>query len=101
MLVLQQKHEEKNYWRIVSGQHCLLAEGDIGAPIYWHSDAPHAITIGGPMVLLLIWLVRIKEKKKRRTKQFGAPHLFSSQSPINSALQTGNGNTLKITRRPH
>jgi hypothetical protein len=23
----------KYYWRTVSGQHCLLAEGDIGAPI--------------------------------------------------------------------
>jgi hypothetical protein len=68
-----------------------MAEGDIGAPIYWRSDAPRVITIGGPMVLHLIWLVRTKEKKKRRTKQFGAPHLFSGQSPINSALQTGNG----------
>jgi hypothetical protein len=68
----------------------------IGVPI-----PPRAITIGGPMVVLhLIWLVRTKEiKKKRRTKQFGAPHLFSSQSPINSALQTGNGNTLKKRRR--
>ncbi len=32
---------------------------------------------------------------------FGAPHLFSSQSPINWALHTGNGNTLKNRRRPH
>jgi hypothetical protein len=24
----------------VSGQHCVLAEGDIGVPIYWRSDAP-------------------------------------------------------------
>jgi hypothetical protein len=27
-------------------QHCLLAEGDIGAPIYWRTDAPCAITNG-------------------------------------------------------
>jgi hypothetical protein len=32
----------------------LLAEGDIGAPINWRTDAPHAITIGGPMVSLLL-----------------------------------------------
>jgi hypothetical protein len=25
---------KKNYWRTVLGQHCLLAEGDIGAPIF-------------------------------------------------------------------
>ena len=25
---------EKNYWLAVFGEHCLLAEGDIGAPIF-------------------------------------------------------------------
>jgi hypothetical protein len=44
---------------------------------------------------------QIKKFKKRRTEHFGAPHLFSSQSPINWALQTGNGNTLKKRRRQH
>ncbi len=39
--------------------------------------------------------------KKKRTKQFGALRLFSSQSPINLALQTENGNTLKNRRRSH
>ncbi len=34
-----------------------------------------------------------------RTEHFGAPCLFSSQSPINWAFQTGNGNTLKKRRR--
>ncbi len=33
--------------------------------------------------------------KKRRTEHFSAPRLFSSRSPINWALQTGNGNTWK------
>ena len=56
--------KKKNYWRIVSGQHCLLAEGDIGAPIYWRSDAPRAITIGGPMVSHLPLAGRTKEVKK-------------------------------------
>jgi hypothetical protein len=42
-----------------------------------------------------------KKNKKRRTEQFGALRLFSSQSPINLALQTGNGNTLKKRRRPY
>jgi hypothetical protein len=42
-----------------------------------------------------------KKNKKRRTEQFGALRLFSSQSPINLALQIGNGNTLKKRRRPH
>jgi hypothetical protein len=33
-----------------------------------------------------------------RTEHYGAPCLFSSQSPINWASQTGNGNTLKKRR---
>ncbi len=37
----------------------------------------------------------------RRTEHFGAPCLFSSQSPINWAIQTGNGNTLRKRRRQH
>jgi hypothetical protein len=40
---------KKFYWLTVLGQHCLLAEGDIGAPIYWSTDAPRAITIGAPI----------------------------------------------------
>jgi hypothetical protein len=36
---------KKNYWLTVSGQHCLLAEGDIGALIYWRTDVPRAITL--------------------------------------------------------
>jgi hypothetical protein len=36
-----------------------------------------------------------------RTEHFGAPCLFSSQSPINRALQTGNENTLRTRRRQH
>jgi hypothetical protein len=95
--------KKKNYWRIVSGQHCLLAEGDIGAPIYWRSDSSprhyYWRTDGGFTSNMVGQNKR--NKKKRRTKQFGAPHLFSSQSPINSALQTGNGNTLKKRQRPH
>jgi hypothetical protein len=31
-----------------NGQHCLLAERDIGAPIYWRTDVPRATTIGAP-----------------------------------------------------
>jgi hypothetical protein len=34
-----------------------------------------------------------------RTEHFGAPCLFSSQSPIYCALQTGKGNTLRKRRR--
>jgi hypothetical protein len=83
-IVMADRTLKKNYWHTVSGTHCLLAEGDIGALIYWRTDAPRAITIGGPMVSHLLLADRTEEvKKKRRTKQFGAPRLFSSQSPIN------------------
>jgi hypothetical protein len=30
------------------GQDCLLAEGDIGAPIYWRTDPPCANSISAP-----------------------------------------------------
>jgi hypothetical protein len=40
------KKSAKHNWLIMLGQHCLLAEGDIGAPIYWSTDAPCAITNG-------------------------------------------------------
>jgi hypothetical protein len=40
---------KKTDWRTVPGQLCLLAEGDIGAPIYWRTDAPRANSIGEPM----------------------------------------------------
>jgi hypothetical protein len=160
----------------VPGQHCLLAEGDIGAPIYWRTEAflrqyigaprppcanilalrcpPSAnsisisiicqafspvVQIGTPQPLnpqvsvspplvpggdtlagegvgggpnmrgQTLWYSRyhvtsfkspiggpnIKNLKKRRTEHFSAPRLFSSRSPINWALQTGNGNAWK------
>jgi hypothetical protein len=53
---------KKNYWRILSGQHC--PEGDIGAPIYWRTDAPRAITIGGTMFSHLLLAGRTKKIKK-------------------------------------
>jgi hypothetical protein len=53
------------------------------------------------MEVLAHFLMPYEKNKKRRTKQFGALRLFSSQSPINLALQTGNGNTLKNRRRSH
>ena len=112
---------KKNYWRAVPGHHCLLAEGDIGAPIYLRTDPPvHRVDRvlgflssrlnwdpnhwcqGGTHLLagegvgrVPILADRQKKIKKRRTEHFGAPRLFSSQSPINWALQTGNGNTSK------
>jgi hypothetical protein len=49
----------------VSGKHYLLAEGDISAPIYWRTDAPRAITIGGPMVSHLLLADRTEEVKKK------------------------------------
>jgi hypothetical protein len=83
---------------------------------YWRRGTSVRRYIGGPMSPAPLLLadqtqkmhrnVRIlsrqdKKNKKRRTEQFGALRLFSSQSPINLALQTGNGNTLKKRRRPH
>jgi hypothetical protein len=39
---------KKFYWRTVPGHHCLLAEGYIGAPIYWRTEAPLRQYIGAP-----------------------------------------------------
>jgi hypothetical protein len=125
---------KKNYWRTVPGHHCLLAEGDIGAPIYWCTDPPvHRVdrvlgflssrlnwnpnnpqmSVSPPLVpggdtfacrgvgRVPILATDKKNFKKRWTEHFGAPRLFSSQSPINWALQTGKGNTLKKKQRQH
>jgi hypothetical protein len=69
----------------------LLAEGNIGAPINWRTNAP------APLLLADRWF----HFSYLLIEQFGAPRLFSSQSPINWELQTGNGNTLKKRRRSH
>jgi hypothetical protein len=37
---LADRTRKKNYWRTVPGHHCLLAEGDICALIYWRTDPP-------------------------------------------------------------
>jgi hypothetical protein len=86
---------------------------------YWRRGTSVRQYIGGPMSpapllladrtqkmykMLGFWVGKArpyKKNKKSRTEQFGALRLFSSQSPINPALQTGNGNTLKKRRRPH
>ena len=72
------------------------------------SVSPHPSVPGGTHLLAgervggaPILADRQKKFKKRRAEHFGAPRLFSSQSPINWALQTGNGNTLKKRRRQH
>jgi hypothetical protein len=76
---------KKNYWRTVFGQHGVLADLDIGAPIYWRTDVPRAITIGGPIVSHLLLADRTKKINKKR----GGPNshvrlaFFSSQSHIN------------------
>jgi hypothetical protein len=94
-------------------QHCLLAEGDIGAPIYWRTDAPPATLLAhrsqyeGTDTLGIInkfyiayWRTEHKKSKKEADRTFRcASPIFT---PIASwALQTGNGNTLKKRRRQH
>ncbi len=66
------------------GQDCLLAEGDIGAPIYWRTDPPCANSIsaptGAPALFLIIdenQFISQKIEAKWRTEHFSAPHLFS------------------------
>ncbi len=68
-IVMADRTGKKDYWRPVSGQHCLLAERDIGAPIYWRTNAPRAITICGPMVSHLLLADRTKEVKKKDADQ--------------------------------
>ncbi len=54
------------------GQDCLLAEGDIGAPIYWRTEAPAPL-----LILDENQFISQKIEVKWRTEHFGAPHLFS------------------------
>jgi hypothetical protein len=68
----------------VPGQHCLLAEGNIGALIYWRTDPPCANSVstlkkeqparqhaGGVEAYILHVSIR-------RTEQFGAPPYFQT-----------------------
>jgi hypothetical protein len=41
-----------------------IVMADLGAPIYWRTDVPHAITIGGPMVSHILLADRTEEVKK-------------------------------------
>jgi hypothetical protein len=43
--IMADRTGKKNYWRSMPGQLCLLAEGDIGAPIYWRPDAPAPLLV--------------------------------------------------------
>ncbi len=72
-IVMADRHQQKNYWHTVPGKHCLYPEGDIGAPIYWRTDIPRAITIGGPMVSHLLLADRTEEVKKRGGPNSSAP----------------------------
>jgi hypothetical protein len=63
------------------GEHCLLAHRGPPAPIYWRSDVPCAINKCYNSQQAMRGIIEIF--KKRRTEHFGAPHLFSGQSPIN------------------
>jgi hypothetical protein len=64
-------------------QHCLLAKGDIGAPIYWRTVAPYAITNGAPnpkiykpvryKVHIKITYWRAEQKEADRTFWCAAP----------------------------
>ncbi len=110
-IVMADRTREKIHWRTVPGQHCLLAEGHIVAPIYWRTEHKKCTEMLGFWLLSRegeatngsfgAFFMPYEKNKKRRTEQFGSLRLFSSQSPINLALQTGNGNTLKKRRRSH
>jgi hypothetical protein len=66
-IVMADRTQKKNYWRTVPGQHCLLAEVDIGAPIYWRTDAPAPLLLADRWFHFSYWL----------TEQFGAPRLLT------------------------
>jgi hypothetical protein len=53
------------------GQDCLLAEGDIVAPIYWRTEAPAPL-----LIIDESQFISQKIEVKWRTEHFGAPHLF-------------------------
>ena len=71
---------KKNYWRTVPGHHCLLAEGDIGAQIYWRTEAPLRQYIGAPRppctpTLLVLERDKLKLKSKQTSIATVRKHL--------------------------
>ncbi len=94
------------YWR--RGHRCAISSGAGGicAPIYWGTNVPLRQKAmftkhGKPSTFHRLPLRQQYWRIIRKMIVFRAPHLFSSQSPINWALQTGNGKTLKKRRRLH
>ena len=54
-IVMADRTRKKNYRLTVSGKDCLLAEGDIGAPIYWRNDPPCSLKKKQPAHQLCWW----------------------------------------------
>ncbi len=64
-IVIAHRIRKKYYWLTVPGQHCLFAEGDIGAPIYWRTDAPRATTFGAPIHLAPLLMAHGTQKMEK------------------------------------
>jgi hypothetical protein len=72
----------------VIGQHCLLAEEDIGAPIYWRTDVPPPVLLADRLVSHLLLADRTKEVKKEADQTvWCTSHIFK---PIASLLSFTN-----------
>jgi hypothetical protein len=98
---------KKYYWRTVPGLHCLLAEGDIGAPIYWRTEAPLRQYIGAlrppcanilalrcppaPIVLVLVLYAR----HSLQSSELGPPQPLNPQVSVSPPLDPGGGTHLQ------
>ncbi len=74
--ILADRTRKKNYWLTVSGKDCLLAEGDIGAPIYWRNDPPCSLKKKQPARQLCWWCGGIyptRFKEAHRTVRCASP----------------------------
>jgi hypothetical protein len=88
-IVMADRTGKKDYWLTVPGQHCLLAEGHIGAPIvvapgtlvrqyigaggivapiYWRTNVPRATTIGAPIPPALILMAHRTQKMDKNVR---------------------------------
>ncbi len=72
------KKSAKHYWHTVSGQHCLLAEGDIGAPIFTRLT----VRCASPIFIPIAYYLSFTNRKRKYFEEKTTATLKSKQTSI-------------------
>ncbi len=92
--VADQKRK-RNYWLTVSGQHCLLSERDIGAPIYWRPMSPVPLLLAD-RTQKMHRNIRILSRQDKKNKK----KLYHRERILETSTPTCNEEKEEITKPP-